>query len=250
MLGAMSSPGRLPRSLSIGFLVALGIAMAAALVTSKLYWGYFFTRPGLNARISSAPRYLSLTSFRSLPELDPAATTLAVGSPPEELLRLLREETYDFYHLNVLEHLERRGVLRALKPMSAESLAALLPVLTGSGVLEQPDPGYARRQYLNGVVLEAEEGDGTLLLYVGAHGAEVSNDHYPSYQLLFEGEPSGRWRLVERTRYFHDVAGIEGLEWPFLFVAYAFPCVGLWGALVAVVLFIRSRQAPTTLIRP
>ncbi len=70
------------------------LALAAALISSKAYWGYFFARPGLNHRIVSAPFYSSLTVFNSLPPQGLTVTSLVRDkeSPPEKVLASVRED--------------------------------------------------------------------------------------------------------------------------------------------------------------
>jgi hypothetical protein len=125
--------------------------------------------------------------------------------------------------MNILEVVSQRRQLESLEAMPAAQLDSLLPLLRRSDVLTQPDRGYEDRQYLGGIVLEAEQRDGERLLFIAAHGGELSNDHYPNYQILFRQTNDDTYELLSSSTYFTDVAGVEGLEWPQLWALYFIP---------------------------
>ena len=106
--------------------------------------------------------------------------------------------------------------------MSADRLARLYSVLARTGRLEAGEPGYDRAKDLRGVVIEAEGAGGEPLVFVGVQGGEVSNDHYPYYRFLFSGPgPRRRQSLLSAQRFYFDVAGIEGMEWPVFLVGFS-----------------------------
>lgn len=211
----------------LAFLGALG----AALITSKLYWGYFFTRPGLDDRIAGARTYLSVTTFSSEPTARTAARLIASKRDLVQLADLVETDPYDFSGYAVLVRLRERGLLERLPPMEPTRLESLLPLVRSTGKLVTPEPGYEARQYFGGLAVEALAQDGSPLLYLVVNGGEASNDHYPSYQLLFSGSGPSDWKLNDSTLFFFDIAGIEGLEWPLLTLWYflhSFVAVLLW----------------------
>lgn len=241
----MRTPGTIRRVLQTVSLIAIIAALAGAGAVSKLYWGYFFVRPGVPPRILDAEQYRTLTTFRSIPEGPETATGLVAkkdAAEPARLLNLVRTESYDFSNLKVLEEVDRRGQISALPRMDDAQVSALLELIKESDVLEEPKRGYDDEQWLNGLALEALQADGTRLLYIAAQGGQVSNDHYPNYQLLFEVVPNHPPRLVESTTFFNDVAGVEGMEWPFFFVAFVLPALILSNAAVLLVTRLRDRS--------
>jgi hypothetical protein len=95
-----------------------------------------------------------------------------------------------------------------------------------TGLLEAGEPGYVDAKQLHGLVYELEGAGGEALMLVAARGGEVSDDHYPYYEVLFEGDGQGGWRLASTRRFYFDVAGMEGAEFPVLGVMFS--GMGLW----------------------
>jgi hypothetical protein len=75
------------------------------------------------------------------------------------------------------------------------------------------DPGYPDATCLSGAAVEVEDAQGGVTLVVGLRGRQVSNDHYPYYEATLRRAVDG-WRLERVQRFFYDVAGMEGAEWP------------------------------------
>ncbi|NJL78204.1 MAG: hypothetical protein HC917_04030 [Richelia sp. SM2_1_7] len=48
------------------------------------------------------------------------------------------------------------------------------------------------------------------VLFIAANGGQISNDHYPYYEFLFElpkGETSAQ--LIANNRFFYEISGVE-----------------------------------------
>jgi hypothetical protein len=219
-----------PRTLGGLLLLALGLAAVLALVgaiaVSKAYWGYWFSRPSLDSCIVEARRYGGVAFFETD---DKAKRPLALvdegdTSVSQELKHYLGD-TYTSGHRRVLQALDTRGVLSTLPRKKLAELPPISELVQSTGALIPPDPGYEQWGSLySGLALQAEDADGRQLLFIGLHGGQVSNDHYPIYELLFAAAPgTERFELLSRKQWFVDIAGIEGLEWyvmfPYFFVA-------------------------------
>lgn len=119
------------------------------------------------------------------------------------------------------------------------------PLIQSSGALVEPESGYSGGLY-RGLMLSGRTRSDETLLWIGMHGSQVSNDHYPQYEFLLRQERSAQaWELVHDGHFFYDVAGIEGLEWhvgfPFLAGPLMFlSLVGFHG-----IVWIRSRLKPS-----
>jgi hypothetical protein len=109
--------------------------------------------------------------------------------------------------------------------------------LEGSDKLVEGAPGYEHARELTGIALEAKGREGQRYLFVAATGRQVSNDHYPYYEFLFQEAGQGAApKLLSHRRLYYDVAGMEGAEWPVVFVILL-----LFGTLlVALALVIRA----------
>lgn len=78
--------------------------------------------------------------------------------------------------------------------------------------------------------------------------------HRPSleYELLFR-EAGGHLELLSSERWFVDIAGIEGLEWPFLFAFFLPLSCGFFGLVLLIAVWIdrrRTRAAQATTATP
>ena len=132
----------------------------------------------------------------------------------------------DYYVLEgrILRALKDRQALPAEPSvMPAGRLEGLYQALEATGRLEDGETGYANAKRLSGIVVEALGQDGRPLLFVGVRGGEVSNDHYPYYEFLFTTDSPGALpKLLSSQRFYYDVAGIEGAEWPVFLPVFAF----------------------------
>jgi hypothetical protein len=97
---------------------------------------------------------------------------------------------------------------------SLAELPSLFPLISDTGMLVPGDEGYSNADKLRGVVIDARDGEGGRLVFLGVMGWRVSNDHYPYYEMLFKApKDSGELTFIWGQRFFYDVAGIEGMEW-------------------------------------
>jgi hypothetical protein len=100
----------------------------------------------------------------------------------------------------------------------------LFPLLQQTSILAEPEEGYNDSDLLQGVVIDALSKSGQRLVFVGLNGRQLSNDHFPYYEIVFTGDTgSSALSYMRGQRFFYDVAGIEGAEWflvwPFLALA-------------------------------
>ena len=125
------------------------------------------------------------------------------------------------------------------EPMSESAVISLYPRLDATGRLRAGDPGYDDAKMLCGVVVEAKDRTGKNYLFFGGNGRQVSNDHYPYYEFLFEMPDNGEARMVSSNLFYYDVAGVEGFEWYAMFLVFS--CLGLAITMpgTIVVLFVR-----------
>lgn len=200
---------------------------------SKTYWGYFFFRPAL------------LKEFRQIAQVSalvPVETSDATHAPPSlvhggdsslaEDLAYAEDNSYDDPAGRLLLALERQHLLPAEFSTSLSDLPPLLPLAQASGLMASSETGYESERSLRGIVVDAVDPAGTRLVFLGFHGGQVSNDHYPYYEMLFTA-PAGSsdLKFVRGQRFFFDIAGIEGAEWYVMGLVFSLMAVPL--ALVA-----------------
>ena len=230
----------------VGFVVgALALPFLGATVLSQGIWGYPFERPGLDHRIVDARRIDSVTLVETLP--DGKGVMEFVAQPvswPKYRGTYLGGDPYYTLGGRILIATHLRGSLPDNpKPMPPGEMARLHPLLDRTGHLEIGEPDYEdRAKTLRGVVVEATKADGGRLLFVGVNAGEVSNDHHPYYEFLFAGtvrDPSPR--LLSFQRFYYDVAGIEGMEWPAFFMAFSTIGLPLATPIAVAMLLVRRR---------
>ena len=75
---------------------------------------------------------------------------------------------------------------------------------------------------LEGIVVEAEDKNKQPYLFIAANGGQVSNDHYPYYEFLFEiPKNESTPKLIANNRFFYEIAGVEGiLEWHIIWMFF------------------------------
>ena len=218
-------------------LMGAGVAVGAYLAAfgfSKFYWGYFFFRP---------PPLKELASIAAPPAIIPIATYDGTNALPHfvvrqdeslaDSLRVGARNPYDWPGARLLLALGKHGLLPPAFSTSAENLPPLSTV-TNCGFIVPADPGYDGDRLLGGYAVDAVAPTGQRLMFVALQGAQIQNDHYPYYELLFT-IPAGSsdWEFVRGQRFFFDVAGIEGAEWYFLGIA--FTLMGMPPAFVALI---------------
>jgi hypothetical protein len=99
-------------------------------------------------------------------------------------------------------------------------------LIEGSGALEMSDPGYRSSHQLDGLAVDAVDREGKRMLILAFRGGQLSNDHYPYYEMLFRApQDPARLEFVRSQRYFYDAAGMEGFEWYVIWPVLAVPAM-------------------------
>jgi hypothetical protein len=248
-LGRLIAPGAEARRrapwvvLSMSASVGLALALAAALGASRWHWGYFLSPPGVDGRVLNARSVESLTFFLKDPYRRDHFYTVRGWTADD-----VREAATQPAPVATSEgastdraaiELARRGVLHD-PPMelSAHRMALVFQMLRSTGKLEV--------EGLGGHVMEFTGRDGKPYLLVAADGnpglgGYVSNDHLPFYEFVFTNDAGGAPpRLLSFTRFYWDNAGMEGFEWPQMFVYFA--PAGLAGLTAWAVLYLLLRK--------
>jgi hypothetical protein len=212
----------------------------AAITVNHAIWGYFVARPSVDSRIVGAQKVeaMSFAQMRPAGQEPPGFVGTAVGSVDDHIRSDDLEGDYYLLSGRVLRDLKASNRLPSpIPPIPSDRLDGLYQALLATGRLEASEPPYTNGKQLGGIVVEAISRDGRPVLFVGAHGGEVSNDHHPYYEFLFARDANGRpAQLLSFQRFYYDVAGIEGIEWPVFFIPLALlalvPTLILQGILV------------------
>ena len=249
------------------------LALLASISISKAYWGYFLHRPPVDSHIVNAQRIFSLTPV-STQKKDEGILTFVID-PGYYIVKSGDISPGGYYELElrVIHALQERGKLpsslRPLHPevrgtvhelfkgfkwdlpgspdpMPEEKLASLYPLVESTALIRPGTHKYESARVLSGIVIEAEGKRGENLLFIAVAGEQVSNDHYPYYEFLFEvPDEEGEPRLLSYKRFFYDNAGVEFLTLPFLFALFAIPGTVIAITVTVLVLVIRNLRRRT-----
>ncbi len=215
-------------------LVAIAMFVAAFLASigiSKVYWGYFFVRPPVLSAIDRIAKVTAVIPIEPKAyDADDCSLVVKTDLVMDECLAACKTDPYYCLDGRLLLALEQRGLLPDGYSTTFPDLPALYALIRGSGILARSHQGYGKPDCLRrGTIVDAVDKNGNRLVFVGVTGWQLSNDHYPYYEMFFTGQQDSPGLLYVRgQRFFCDSAGIEGLEWycmlPFLSVMAL--CIG------------------------
>lgn len=96
--------------------------------------------------------------------------------------------------------------------VSKYALQSIDKQIERSHLVDKGEKNYDSSGQLNGIVTEFVTEDNVKYVFAGLSGGEVANDHYPKYEFLF-AEKNNQYELINKQRFYIDIAGIEGLEY-------------------------------------
>ena len=240
-----------PLGIILAFLLTFGSTVfagfVASILISKSYWGYYFNPPELPQKVDDFEKISSITPVSSIKrnngirifKIDTSSSCIKeIQSATESINSSCGTGKCDTEYCDssrIILSLSKKGKLPKKTPyISPEKLNSLYNHLEKTELLYQGEPGYngefkpdavtgdliskgdAKR--LEGIVIEAENEDKQPYLFIAVNGGQVSNDHYPYYEFLFEiPQDKSTPKLIAHNRFFYEIAGVEGiLEWHFI----------------------------------
>jgi hypothetical protein len=192
---------------AVAFVVSIGISLA--------YWGYAFARPPVLPEVGDIATVSAVVPVETRAD-DAGKRTVVVKEDFSlaESIAYARKDPYYCLDERLLVVLEDCGLLPSAHSASLTDLPPLFPLIEGSGLLTAPDEGYEDADLVRGIVVDARDEAGSRLVFLGLTGMQLSNDHYPCYEMLFtgrKGSPDLAYSCGQR--FFYDLAGMEGAEW-------------------------------------
>lgn len=205
--------------ITITFFVSIGI--------SKIYWGYFLSRPALLSEVGEITEVKRAATFKT--ESDSSGKYTVVLDDSYSVSNYIASAKADSYYClsaRILIDLERRNLLPAIPANTLDGLPDLYPLIQKTGALANSTKGYDSSSRLSGVVVDAVEKSGGRIVFLGFTGGEVSNDHRPYYEMLFRAQKDATELSFARSQcFYYDVAGMEGFEWPAIWLTLATPSI-------------------------
>jgi hypothetical protein len=205
-------------------LTVISLAFFVSIAFSRIHWGYAFHRPPV------LPELKEVTEVSSI--IPVATEQTAVGkyrfvvdprASIDETLACARQLPTDNDGERFLLYLDEKNLLPEGMATSLGSYVDLYDRLPETGLLARAQDGYTSAGLLRGFIVEARDRSASQLVFLSAMGGQVSNDHYPRYEMVFERNPrSGQLTFINGQRYFFDVAGIEGVTWAVVWLGASF----------------------------
>mgnify|MGYP001043212750 CR=1 FL=1 len=205
-------------------LAVISLAFFVSIAFSRIYWGYAFHRPSVppelrdvtevSTIISVVTEQTAMGKYRFV--IDPRASI-------DETLAYAKEHPTGNNGERILVQLDDKHLLPEEMATFFGPYADLYDRLPDTGLLARAQDGYTSAGLLRGFIVEARDRSASQLVFLSATGGQVSNDHYPCYEMVFERDPrSGQLTFINGQRYFFDVAGIEGVTWAALWLVASF----------------------------
>jgi len=226
-----------------GAFVFLSVALAAA--WSQYEWGFPFERPALHH------------SVRQMSSLDGLGFFSTGWGPVENTKKSLYQDLegtdpypdpyYDFKARVLVAARDAGFNPRDALQIPKDQIDALVHAFRTSDLPALSNKGYDSDKGLRGLIAAFKDSAGRPLVILAMCGGEVSNDHYPYYEVLLDGRNPERFQVIHSQMFYFDVSGIEGLEWPATLILTIFPS-GIFVLLVVLcVLVVDARRARTRL---
>ena len=237
-----------PFWIAVTFLLTFGssvfVGFLASIFISKSYWGYYLNPPGLPSQVESFEKIRSITPVSSIKRNDGSrifkidtsnSCIKEIQSGGENIQSNCgtgKCNTEYCDNSRILLSLDKKEKLpKKSDYISPDKLNSLYNDLEKTEVLYQGEPEYNGElvsdktsgqliskgdgKRLQGIVVEAEDKDKRSYLFIAVNGGQISNDHYPYYEFLFElPDKESTPKLIASNRLFYEIAGVEGiLEW-------------------------------------
>lgn len=230
--------------LQITIMITLSVATAA--IVSESIWGYPFFRPDVSSAIQEAGQINALIAVSDWRPVN--SGTLQKSGEWQESIELARNHPYDTPEGRALIAWQDRGLLSAdMKELPLETAAQALAAVQAffpDGTNDYKSTAENR----SAIVAQFDGSMGKNLVLVAARAGQHRNDHY-AYREFILKPMDGGYQVLHQTGFQYDVAGIEGLEFPYLFALVFTSLVLLVGLFnLTAFLFRSSRPGSTPLV--
>ena len=202
--------------LAVGVGAVLVLAGIGAAVYSKLYWNYVFSPAAMDERIADATAVRGYSKLHWVPESKSWYVEPYEGPPtlPRTQDPSYTDEPYYLPRFRVQDHLEGARLLSVRTPPVGDArrdslIAQVGAAGTSAGFAALLTDFPPMRFPVHVYELSGADGEPTLVVVIS--GDEVSNDHLPHYELLFD-DSADPPRLLSTRHWYFDVAGMEGFE--------------------------------------
>jgi len=226
----------------IYFLTAFCICLVVfvmSMVFSKIVWGYYLYRPKVITSLNDISQVKAVIPIKT--ETGTSGRRNIIVNTDYKIPKRLSEDRDGYYCLakRILIFLSDKNMLPDSLTLDLADLTELHSLITQTGILIEPDEGYDNSDLLRGIVVDALDEKGERLIIAGVAGGQVSNDHFPYYEIAFKGKQRDDLKFMSGQYFFYDSAGMEGFEWDVFFIYFSLCLVpiGLIGLTIILILW-------------
>jgi len=227
---------------TVTILMTYLVPCMAGLLFSKLYWGYFFYPPSIelpNYDIDRIEVLVRLDKYKAFDrtknlelkkvktkDIEKSAFLYSLhesDTPTSRLPYYLKK-----YHLmpvnnEILNEFEIQDI--AIKAFSHMRKANIF--------VSSTEGYYSQRQAFGYLAIGTLNNKDTIII-ITISGGQVSNDHFPQYNVVYSMDSVGELKLLNQTVYYEDIAGIEGFRFFYAIILFAV----VWTLLLIVIAII------------
>lgn len=199
------------------FAALLATGLVLAFVENWMLWGFFVSRPSLEGELAHGDRLVGVSMLRfdpqPLPVPPPDRMTEAVNAAA-----VCRPDSNECLEGRLVLGVERLfGSVDGKTDVALPVLRAAWTELVAKGWLPRVrDPAYkATGVPVAGLAIHFRRPDEHEYFLLGYRTSAIANDLYAYSEALFRISGT-EVALIKQVRFYLDIAGIEGLEWPIL----------------------------------
>ncbi|EMF83575.1 hypothetical protein LEP1GSC188_1296 [Leptospira weilii serovar Topaz str. LT2116] len=208
------------RAVTIAYL-SIGLII---LLWSQSHWGYYLSRPSIPNSIREVRQLVSALYFRSP---YPYNCNLEPNNDPNLDLYTTNRDSYDSkgsrieYYMDDMRIDEdwREKIKKPAFRLNTAKGIAIHDFIEKNYTFERPEKVYGPCFVWNSQIYEFTNDLGKRIYYVSYSTPQLSNDHYAYYEFIIHENETG-YKIHQSNRFFYDVAGVEGLEFPFIMLIF------------------------------
>lgn len=211
------------KSLCSIFLGVIIITFIISITISKMYWGYFISRPSVLKETHDVQAISAIIPITTKTTND--KSKIIVIKKDYSMIEKIKSCNKDQYYCLTGRLLVKFNNLGLIPKTNNDNLnfPFLFQTIKQTGILTEPEKGYNNSDLLQGFIIDAISKTKKRLIFIALTGKEVSNDHYPYYEMVFtKKQNSPNLSYINGQRFFYDLAGIEGFEWYVIWLNLSF----------------------------
>lgn len=211
------------------FILVFLLPATCSLVCSKVYWGYYFYPPTINFKKFDIVSYSPILGFRYDTRNKSFRSKVVTKVITLEDEYLYEEEflNKDYYYpsYRIFANIHSHGIERdnSATTVLDEEVKSIIDLLLRRKFFEYGTDEYPATNDFSGYALRVTTEKNKILYVFSIMSGPVENDHYPLYDIILSYNNGNITSITYENKYYEDVAGIEGVRAPLLFIIFLIP---------------------------